>query len=300
MTKKSNRSKKSEKRKKKPTFTEWRKKHHKGLMITYYTVAAIIIIINIGIILSHLTINETVEREETISYFTEYIDDENLELWEETVEQEGIDGIKIVLYDERKRLLSGELLDSNPISERTEKEPQKKIIKRGTRKWQYMYCQDSTYMYYTDEQFQDKYTGFTHSSEDQCAANGHGSMTTLADKPPTNYGYSNSTYGASADSSYTPVYADLSTLDQIRDFSEYDLPVSESDDDNTDYHASAELYAKQAYRYAVDACAGKASSASKSLRGQLGVLGQPAEQVDREVSNLFNSTYQSCMRSYGY
>lgn len=291
--------KKVSRKKERKSFKEWRKTHRKTLLIVYYAVAAIVIVVNIGIILNNITITEVVERDEDIAFSTDYVDDGNLELWVEEVEREGVNGRKKVYYNERKKWLSGEVLESDVENVETEEEPISQVVRRGTRKWQYMYCSDNTYMYYTDEQFQNTYTGFTHSSEDQCASSGHGSMTALADSPLVIGGGTNPV-SSSGSSSYTPVYADLSTLDYINDYSEYDLPASEDNNDSKDYYESAEKYAQQARIAAENACMSKASSAGRSLRSQLGALGQPADIVDSRVSSLINSTYQSCMREYGY
>ena len=294
---KNNKHSKSSKKKERESFKEWRKTHRKALLITYYSVAAIVVAINIGIILNNITVTEVVERDEDIAFGTDYIDDDNLELWVEEVEKDGVNGSKKVYYNERKKWLSGEILESDITNTETEKEPVNQIVRRGTRKWQYMYCSDNTYMYYTDEQFQNTYTGFTHASEDQCASSGHGSMTSLADSPLVIGGNTGSGYT----SSYTPVYADLSTLDYIyNDYSEYDLPASEDNNDSKDYYESAEKYAQQARIAAENACMSRANSAGQSLRSQLGALSQPADIVDSKVSSLINSTYQNCMREHGY
>ncbi len=72
-----------------------------------------------------------------------------------------------------------------------------KEANKKTKRWQYMYCSNGSYRYYTDEQFKNPQTGFTKNSKDYCASNGQGKMTKLADKPPQVSGNATSSTGSS-------------------------------------------------------------------------------------------------------
>lgn len=58
------------------------------------------------------------------------------------------------------------------------------VINNEERRYQYMYCSNGTYRYYTDEEFNKQNTGFTESGPDYCAQNGQGKKVQLADVPP--------------------------------------------------------------------------------------------------------------------
>ena len=47
-----------------------------------------------------------------------------------------------------------------------------------------MWCSDGSYIYYTDEQFKNKMTGFTSVSPDKCAEGGSGTKKQLSDVEP--------------------------------------------------------------------------------------------------------------------
>lgn len=294
--------KKTKSTKRKTAIEDWCKSHKKKiLLVSYYSGAAIVISLSIYVIMSNLTKTEDVTRDEAISFFTEYVDDNDLELGTEEVEREGEDGVKKVKYKEESYLLGGEVISSSQIDFEITKEPVSKIVRRGTRRWQYMICSDGSWRYYTDEQLNDKNVGFTHASEDSCAKNGQGTAVALSDIPPNMNTWTNTSSGYQdySDSSYTPVYADLSNLGN-RDFSEYDLPESdESTNDANNYYESAEKYAQQAKIYAQNACMSEANTAGRNVRAQLGAVGGQVN-IDSEVDRITNSTYQDCMRRNGY
>ena len=188
---------KSKNTKQRTSFKDWFKSHKKRILLTsYYSGAAIVIASSIYVIMSNLTKTEDVTRDEPISFITEYVDTDELELGTEEVEREGEDGVKKVTYREKSYLLSGKVIDSFQMDFETTKEPVSKLVKRGTRRWQYMICSDGGWMFYSDEQFKDKNVGFTHVSEDACAKNGKGTAVALADSPssssPTVSSYSGS------------------------------------------------------------------------------------------------------------
>ena len=290
--------------KKKTSFKEWRKNHRKSLLIAYYSVAALVILICVGIILnSFVTRSEVVESEEPINFETEYIDDENLELGTEEVEQKGINGTKKIYTEEKKRLITGEPVSYNVVDTKTVKEPIKEVIKRGTRKWQYMVCSDGSYRYFTDEQFQDPKIGFTHSSEDYCAKNNQGTMIALVDTPPSANSYTSS--GGLSDSyvrtlelieRYNKELGDNSTSN-----STYIEPFESSInyDPFADYKAKQEAE-RQARTAAENTCRYKAERARENARRQLGAMGVGGSELTTVPQSAYESTYSNCMRSYGY
>lgn len=132
------------------------------------------------------TITEYQTVAEQVPYKTEYVDDGALDLGVEVVKQEGIDGEKSVKYKISKKIISGEEISKERVEENTTKSPTPKIVLKGTRRYQYMYCSDGSYYYYKDDVFNNNSNvGYTHSSQDMCLAEGHGRMTRLADGPPT-------------------------------------------------------------------------------------------------------------------
>ena len=292
--KKSN--KKVQRTAKKSSFNKWCKTHRKALLITYYSAAAIVVIISISIILNSITIIEIVKREEPIYYLTEYIDDNNLELGTEKVEQEGVNGSRIVYYKERKKWLSGEVLDSDYDSTGEEKDPTRKIVRRGTRRWQYMICSDGGYWYYTDEQFKDPKVGYTHSSEDQCAKNNNGQMVALADTPPVDEVRPNS------GSSHVPIptyeYHYTPSTNYNSGTEPFESSITNSDpfaEENARQEAERQKRAN-----AERDCKNKAERARESARRQLGAMGVTGSDYNTVPQSAYESTYHSCMRSYGY
>lgn len=176
---------------------------------TFYKVAAIFTVLIIGIwiyvILTQWPIEEEERVEEAVGFTTEYIDDNAMELGTDRVEQEGQLGKRAKIWKIKKKgLLTKTEVDRTFDSSEELQSPTNKIIRRGTRKWQYMICSDGNYRYYDDETFANG-AGFTHSSEDYCAKNGQGTMVELADTPPQHNTSSNySTYIPYH--SYTPSY----------------------------------------------------------------------------------------------
>lgn len=303
--------KKTPKSKKKASTEEQRKTRRKIGMIIYCSIAAIVISVNVGIILDNsITKTETVESEEPIYFNTEYEDDNSLELGTEEVKQAGENGLKKVYTEERKKLITGTVLDSDIAKVETIKEPVKEIIKRGTRRWQYMICSDGGWMFYNDEQFKDKNIGFTHASEDVCAKNGKGTAVALADSPSSS-SPTVSSYSGSGGSGLTDDYVRAMEIIAER---ERELRNSETNnvsntepftDSTTNSDPFAEERARQeAERQARAAaeitCRSRAESARESARRQLGAMGVGGSQLTTVPQEAYDSTYSSCMRSYGY
>ena len=111
---------------------------------------------------------------EVVKYNSVATTDANLELGQTEVRQAGKDGEK---HTKRNLIFGAEV--STDYSDSVDE-----IIANGSRRYQYMYCSDGSYRYYTAEQFKDPKVGFTHQSPDGCALNGTGTQTTIADVPP--------------------------------------------------------------------------------------------------------------------
>ena len=286
------------------SFKEWRKAHRKGLLITYYSVATVVIVVCIGIILnSFVTRTDTIESEAPIYFHTEYEDDDSLELGTEEVKQAGENGTKRVYTKEKKKLITGEVLESYVAKEETVKEPVKEIVRRGTRKWQYMICSDGSWRYFTDEQFQDPNIGFTHSSEDFCAKNNQGTMVALADNPPAASSY---TSDGKLSKDYIRAMEIRAEYEQeLRDRYTNSTSPTEPFNSSIDYNPFAEYEARmeqerQAREKAESTCRSQAESARESVRRQLGAMGVGGSQLTTVPQEAYDSTYSSCMRGYGY
>jgi hypothetical protein len=142
-----------------------KKRGRRARVITYSTIAFVMLILSL---LGSYTTTEIIKYESTS------VSDSNLELGQSEVKQAGKAGEKQIKHN---------LLFGIPISTSTT-EPKDEIVAKGTRRYQYMYCSDGSYYYYTAEQFKDTRVGYTHQSADQCAQNGKGTQTTIADVPP--------------------------------------------------------------------------------------------------------------------
>jgi len=120
---------------------------------------------------------------EDIAFETKYIDDNTIELRQQQVRQEGEKGTKEVEF-KVKRTLAGREIGKERTKERIVKAPTNKTIAKGTKKFQFMWCSNGAYRYYSNEEFKNPNTGFTHQSPDFCSQNGQGQMTGLADTAP--------------------------------------------------------------------------------------------------------------------
>lgn len=116
-------------------------------------------------------------------FTTEYIEDPTIELGQEQTRMNGVNGTKESTYNVR-RTLAGKEVDRTIVKETTIKSPVNKTVAKGKKKYQFMWCSDSYYYYFTNDQFKQPNTGYTHQSNDECAKNGKGHMTNLADSAP--------------------------------------------------------------------------------------------------------------------
>lgn len=293
------------------SFRNWCKIHKKRILLAlYYSGAAIVIFSSIYVIMSNVTKTEDVTRDETISFFTEYIDDDTIELGTEEVERDGENGIKKVTYREESYLLSGEVISSLQTDFEITKEPTSKIIRRGTKKWQYMICSDGSWRYYTDEQFKDKNVGFTHASEDDCANNNQGVAVALVDTPPSPDSTA-TPYSRNGESGLTEDYVRAMEIiaereQELRNNYIDSTSPTEPFSSSTDYRPFAEWEAKQeakeqARAAAEKTCQSKAERARKSFRNQLAAMGASGgSEYIYGAQDVYDSEYSNCMQSYGY
>lgn len=118
-----------------------------------------------------------------IPFSTENVDDSNIELGQQQTRTNGENGVKETTYTVR-RTLAGKEVSRTVASEKTIKYATPKTVANGTKKYQFMWCSNGAYRYYTNDEFKNKYTGFTHQSPDYCAQNNEGHMTSLSDSAP--------------------------------------------------------------------------------------------------------------------
>jgi hypothetical protein len=134
--------------------------------------------------------SSTFTQSAPIAYTTQQVQDTAAELGNIVVKQTGADGVNTTTYKEPKSLYNlifgGGVKNKITVKASTvSKEPITEVVSSGTKKYQYMYCTNGSYRSYTDAQFKDANTGFTHKSTDYCAANNEGANMQLADVPPT-------------------------------------------------------------------------------------------------------------------
>ena len=134
-------------------------------VIAYPSIALIMLLI---FIFGSYTTTEAIEYSKTT------VSDSGLELGQSEIRQIGKNGQKTITHN----LIFGFTQSTSQT------DPTNEISAKGTRRYQYMYCSDGSYRYYTADQFKNPNIGYTHQSPDDCAKNGNGSETTIADTPP--------------------------------------------------------------------------------------------------------------------
>jgi hypothetical protein len=127
----------------------------------------------------------------SIPYATQYIQSSDIELGDKQVNQQGADGQGLAktkyvspIFSYIIGKSSGLDYSMHALPTETTQTPTNKIVANGTKKYQYMWCSSGAYRYYTNDQFKNPNTGFTHKSPDYCAQNGEGHMTELSDTAP--------------------------------------------------------------------------------------------------------------------
>lgn len=138
-----------------------------------------------------LPVPSTLTKDIAIPYTAHDVKTASLELGQSKTSQSGANGVGVTrervvkpifayIFDFKKLSYSAASLPTKTL-----KQPVNEIISQGTTKYQYMWCSNGTYRYYTSAQFQNATIGFTHTSPDYCAENNQGKETELSDEPPT-------------------------------------------------------------------------------------------------------------------
>ncbi|RJO60243.1 hypothetical protein C4544_05730 [candidate division WS5 bacterium] len=142
------------------------------------------------VIIAVLPLPHTSTETFSVPYETQYVQSSDIELGENQINQQGTNGqgltktelvSPIFAYIIRK---SGDIKYSIQKQTETTQAPVSKIVANGTKRYQYMWCSNGAYRYYTNDQFKNAFTGFTHKSPDTCAQNNQGHMTQLSDVAP--------------------------------------------------------------------------------------------------------------------
>lgn len=156
-----------------------------------------------------------------IPYSVQYTQDGSIELGDSQVRQPGSNGQGLERTKQIKPLLALALntdlyYSTTNLPTQTTSTPVSQIIAQGTKRYQYMWCSNGTYRYYTNDQFDDPSIGFTHKSEDQCNKTGNGHMTGIADTAPPQQ-TTRTVYQPSY--RYTPTYTTCQQYTYINQFS---------------------------------------------------------------------------------
>lgn len=149
-----------------------------------------LIILGVVVIVAVLPLPHTSTETLSVPYTTQYVQSADIELGESQINQQGTNGEKIVetkLVSPIFAYIIGKTSDikySIQKNIQTNQAPVSKVVANGTKKYQYMWCSNGSYRYYTNDQFKNALTGFTHKSPDNCAQNNAGNMTQLSDAAP--------------------------------------------------------------------------------------------------------------------
>ena len=147
-------------------------------------VLTVVILLLIGaVVYYYVPFTRTDVKDSDVLFKTDYIQDSSLELGQQQTRQNGENGTQETMTKIR-HTLAGRQISETVVSKKMLTNPVNEIIAKGTKKYQYMWCSNGTYRYYSNDQFKDANTGFTHLSPDYCAQNGQGHMTGLADTAP--------------------------------------------------------------------------------------------------------------------
>lgn len=125
-----------------------------------------------------------------MSFSTVYNSSPDIELGDQQTKKVGKDGKGLISYQSfwsvNDKLFQANDISRNQVASKVIQSPESKVIVMGTKKYQYMWCSDGTYYEYTDAQFKNSNTGFTHKSLDDCAPHGAGSFSQLSNTAPSN------------------------------------------------------------------------------------------------------------------
>ena len=166
-----------------------RKNAHKSVVKNLLRPLGFIAVVLLLILFLAPIFSGTIVKSVAIPFTIQKVLDPTSELGDTQTKQMGIEGMKKVTYSEPQSLLNIVFGGSSKSKMKQKsaivtKQPVQNIISSGTRKYQYMFCSNGTYRYYTDDQFKAPSTGFTHKSPDNCAQSHQGTETQLADTPP--------------------------------------------------------------------------------------------------------------------
>lgn len=142
------------------------------------------------IIVMALPIPITLTNIKTIPFTAQDVESASLELGQTQTTQSGVDGKDVVRTSSTTPLFAyifgfkTASYITNAPKTTIVKQPINQLIAQGTKKYQYMWCSNGSYRYYTNSQFSSPDVGFTHESPDDCAKNNEGKETQLANSPP--------------------------------------------------------------------------------------------------------------------
>ena len=159
-------------------------KHLERLIRTYRWRIICSVVVLVGVLTVFIPTTSTEIKSSIVPYEVEYTEDHSLELGDEILVAEGENGMRLTKYTLRQSIIGSWFkltAYKTESSSEVVKKPTKKIVAKGTKRWQYMVCSDGSYRYFTDEQFKDPKTGFTSKSNDYCAENNQGSKVGLVD-----------------------------------------------------------------------------------------------------------------------
>ena len=143
------------------------------------------------IIVMAIPIPSTLTSSMSVPYNSEDVNTSSLEMGQAKTTQIGSNGMDIIhthfisplfayIFGLKNSSYSRSAPQTNVV-----KQPVTQLIAQGTMKYQYMWCSNGSYRYYTNTQFKNPTIGFTHASPDDCAKNNEGKETQLANTPPS-------------------------------------------------------------------------------------------------------------------
>lgn len=190
------------------------------ITLQFHHYLAIVILLNIIIA---FPIPHNASKEITLRYKEQHIQDASLELGDKQTRQAGVNGQGLERKHEIKPLFALLLglnikYSTSKLPTQTTQAPINQVVADGTKKYQYMWCSNGGYSYYSNEQFKNPKVGFTHKSVDDCAKKNYGHMTGLADTAPPQQTTRN-VYTPSYTPRYTPTYTTCHEYSYLNSFS---------------------------------------------------------------------------------
>lgn len=185
----------------------------------YSLVTGMLLTISLMLIMV-MPVRTTTSKVVDIPHTVQYIQEASLELGESQIKQPGTKGQGLEQQKQTKPLFAfifgnNSYYSAQTLPTQTTHAPINQIVAQGTKKYQYMWCSNGTYRYFTNEQFRDSNTGFTHKSEDECNKSGNGHMSKLSDSAPPQQ----ATTVYQATPRYSPTYTTCREYSYINQFS---------------------------------------------------------------------------------